>query len=511
MEAGDEERSQPHVAIVPTPGMGHLFPLIEFTKRLVVQHNFLVTFIIANDGKSSIELQEKLLQSLPKPISYTFLPPINLDDLPEDSAIETRIELSLTRSLPSLRETLESMAESTQLVSIVVDIFGPCTFDMAKELGIPPYIYFPTTAMVLSFFLYLPKLDATTACEYRDLPELVQIPGCFPVQGHKLFDVLQNRKSEPYKAFVHMANRYYQADGIMVNSFFELQPGAFKALKERVLGNPLVYSVGPMVRFGSTSDGDEKSECLTWLDKQPTSSVLFVSFGTGGTLSQEQLTQLALGLEKSGQRFVWVVKSPNDKSSSATYFSVQSKQNPLDFLPDGFLERTKEVGLVVPSWAPQVKILNHGSIGGFLTHCGWNSTLESILSGVPLIAWPLFAEQKFNSILVCEELKVGLKAKKNEKGIVEDEEIAKLVRELMEGEEGKVLRKKMKELQEASKVALSDEGSSTKTLAEVVHFSSIVRPFLPNFLKFVLDCPFFFVLLSNSCNVTNFGEIIYQL
>ncbi|GLT53671.1 hypothetical protein SLA2020_269280 [Shorea laevis] len=141
--------------------------------------------------------------------------------------------------------------------------------------------------------------------------------------------------------------------------------------------------------------------------------------------------------------------------------------SPFDFLPDGFLERTKGVGLVVPSWAPQVQVLKHGSTGGFLTHCGWNSTLESIVHGVPLIAWPLYAEQRMNSVLLADDLKVALRVKVNDKGLVGREDIANYARGVIEGEEGKLLKRKMKEVKNAAERALSQDGSSTKSLAEV--------------------------------------------
>ncbi|KAE9451987.1 hypothetical protein C3L33_16104, partial [Rhododendron williamsianum] len=156
-------------------------------------------------------------------------------------------------------------------------------------------------------------------------------------------------------------------------SFLDLEPGAFKGLKEDWPGKPPVYPVGPLIRTGSgdVSDGSDH-QCLKWLDEQSRGSVLFVSFGSGGTLSHEQLTELALGLELSGVSFLWVVKSPNEDAPDAAYFTVQSMKDPFDFLPKGFMDRTKGLGLwflrglLSPSPA-------HESTGGFLTHCGWNS------------------------------------------------------------------------------------------------------------------------------------------
>jgi hydroquinone glucosyltransferase len=139
----------------------------------------------------------------------------------------------------------------------------------------------------------------------------------------------------------------------------------------------------------------------------------------------------------------------------------------LQFLPSGFLERTKEKRFVITSWAPQIQILSHNSIGGFLTHCGWNSTLESVVHGVPLITWPLFAEQKMNAVLLSEGLKVGLRPRFNENGIVERLEVAKVIKCLMEGEEGEKLRNNMKDLREAASNAIKEDGSSTKTISQL--------------------------------------------
>lgn len=123
-----------------------------------------------------------------------------------------------------------------------------------------------------------------------------------------------------------------------------------------------------------------------------------------------------------------LIRTLNDKSS---YFNIQSQNDSFDFLPKGFLDRTKEQGLVVTSWAPQVEVLAHGSTCGFLSHIGWNLTLESIVHGVPLITWPLFAEQKMNTILLEEGLHVALSPKVNENGLVERADIGKVVKSLM--------------------------------------------------------------------------------
>ncbi|KAF5801304.1 putative hydroquinone glucosyltransferase [Helianthus annuus] len=454
----------PHIAIVPSPGMGHLIPLVEFAKRLKNNHNISSTFIIPNEGPLT-KSQQAFLDSLPNGLNHVILPPVSFDDLPNDIRMETRISLMVTRSLDSLREAVKSLVVETNMVALFVDLFGTDAFDVAIEFGVSPYVFFPSTAMALSLFLYLPKLDQMVSCEYRDLPEPVQIPGCIPVRGEDLLDPVQERKNDAYKWVLHNAKRYRMAEGIAVNSFKELEGGALKALLEDQPGKPRVYPVGPLVQAGSSSDVDG-SGCLRWLDGQPCGSVLYISFGSGGTLSSNQLNELALGLELSEQRFIWVVRSPNDKPN-ATYFNSHGHEDPLGFLPKGFLERTKGIGFVVPSWAPQAQILSHSSTGGFLTHCGWNSILETVVHGVPVIAWPLYAEQRMNAVSLTEGIKVALRPKVDENGIVSRVEIARVVKGLIEGEEGKPIRSRIRELKDAASNVLSKDGCSTKTLEQL--------------------------------------------
>ncbi|KAK9145369.1 hypothetical protein Sjap_005272 [Stephania japonica] len=466
-----EENTQnqtPHIVILPSPGMGHIIPLGEFARKLIFLHNFTVTFTIPT-GNSPSKAMISYLQSLPKAIDYTLLTPVALDDLPDNAKIETRISLTVTHSLDAIRDALKSFTATKRVVAFIVDIFGTDAFDVALEFKIKPYIFFTSTAMVLSFMKHLPELDKSITGEFRDLPEKLKLPGCVPIHGKDLLDPVQDRSDESYKWFLHHAKRYELAEGIMVNTFEELELGALRELKLRKDWPP-VYSVGPSIQnnMGSTSpDDDEGPEILKWLDEQPHGSVLFVSFGSGGTLSSIQIEELAMGLEMSGQRFLWVARSPSDGIANATYFTVQSINDPLSYLPEGFLNRTKNLGLVVPNWAPQVKVLSHGSTAGFLSHCGWNSVLESVVHGVPLIAWPLYAEQKMNAVMLAEDLEVALKPAFAENGIVYRGDIARVVKGLMEGEEGKRLRSKMRGLKESAALAFSENGSSTNSLSEL--------------------------------------------
>ncbi|KAJ0962984.1 hypothetical protein J5N97_028106 [Dioscorea zingiberensis] len=456
----------PHIAILPTPGMGHLIPIAELAKVLATRHGFSVTFITFSESASPA--QKAFLDALPTTINSTRLPPVHLTDLPADAAIETLISLAPLRSIPALRSILADLKNTTNLVAFVADLFGGDTFDVARELGVPPYMFFPSNLMLLSLMLHLPELDATTTCEYRDLPAPLELPGCVPIPGAELLHPLQDRSNESYSWMVHHARKYREADGILVNTFADLEPEAAKILTQRQPDLPPIHLVGPLVQTGQPAV--ENCACLSWLDEQPSGSVLFISFGSGGTLTCEQTTELACGLEMSGQRFLWAIRSPSDSESNASYFTATSKGDPFAYLPEGFLERTKKLGMVVPSWAPQMQVLAHSATGGFLSHCGWNSTLESIMHGVPMICWPLYAEQRMNAVMLSEGTKLAMRPKCREDGVCGREEISRIVKELMEGEQGKKVRGRARDLQAAAVKAIDnhgDGGASCKTLADV--------------------------------------------
>lgn len=164
------------------------------------------------------------------------------------------------------------------------------------------------------------------------------------------------------------------------------------------------WAIGPLT-MGTPFEKkhlDTKHECLKWLDKQVQNSVIYVSFGTCITMTSEEINEIALGLEQSEQKFIWVCR-------------VADKGNIfISELAQGFEERTKELGIVVRDWAPQVEILEHFTIGGFLSHCGWNSCLESITMGVPIVAWPMHSDQPRNAYLITNVLMIGVIVRKLE-------------------------------------------------------------------------------------------------
>nr|POE81801.1 udp-glycosyltransferase 88a1 [Quercus suber] len=264
--------------------------------------------------------------------------------------------------------------------------------------------------------------------------------------------------------------------GIIANTFESLEPKAIQAVSEGLCvpdgPTPPIYCIGPLIaknneRNGTQNEGEAVPECLSWLDTQPSQSVVFLCFGSLGLFSIEQLKEIALGLEKSDQRFLWVVRNPPSEKHGLAV-SAQLDLDLDSLLPEGFLDRTKERGLVVNSWAPQLAVLNHGSVGGFVTHCGWNSVLEAVCAAVPMVAWPLYAEQRFNRVVLVEDLKIALSMDESEDGFVSATEVEKRVRELMDSESGNSIRERTLAMKDGAKAALSEGGSSSVALTKLV-------------------------------------------
>jgi hypothetical protein len=229
--------------------------------------------------------------------------------------------------------------------------------------------------------------------------------------------------------------RAQKASALIFNTFDALEQEVLDALSSMF---PPIYSIGPLhLLHSQILDNDLKSiglnlwkqedGCLEWLDKKEPNSVVYVNFGSLVVMTSERLVDFAWGLANSNQKFLWIIRPDLVEGDSA-------------ILPPEFLIETEERGLLA-SWCPQEQVLCHPSIGGFLTHSGWNSTIESVCGGVPIIAWPFFAEQQTNCRYICNEWGIGMEID----GGIKRGEIANLLRELMVGEKGKELKKKAME------------------------------------------------------------------
>lgn len=257
-----------------------------------------------------------------------------------------------------------------------------------------------------------------------------------------------------------------KASAIILPTFDALEPEVLHALSSMY---SKLYSIGPLDLLLDNQTNSEKKnnntesikcnlwkeecECLQWLDSKEPGSVLYVNFGSVIVMRPEQVIELAWGLANSKQNFLWVMRVDLVISGEAMN------------LPPQFPEETRERGLVL-GWCPQEEVLRHPSVGGFLSHCGWNSTMESISSGVPLICCPFFNDQTLNCRYVCREWGFGMEMDSEN---VKREEVERLVREVMEGEKGVKLREKARVWKKMAKEATDDGGSSFLNMERVVN------------------------------------------
>ncbi|OAE26715.1 hypothetical protein AXG93_3310s1140 [Marchantia polymorpha subsp. ruderalis] len=331
--------------------------------------------------------------------------------------------------------------------------------DFADDLGV---IWIPlyTLPMWLGLsFIYAPKLYI----QPRHSPQPIDLPGL------EMF----RHSDPPYevwceKDFLWEHRKYVeQSGGIMVNTpeYIETEVGAiteFRAHLQRTSTSgkvPVIYTMGPRneipgfgVEYRSklSSFSVQDQECLRWLDKQSAKSVLYIAFGTLANLKTDEVSVVARGLEASGAKYLWNLKIPAGSSLEAC-------------LPAGFLERTSDHGFLLTGWAPQVKILQHPSLGGFMTHCGWNSTTESLCSGIPLIAAPVFADQCLNARVVTEKLNVGVALTpgyKHDGYEISSTEVEKAIKTLMFDDIGREIRKNAEEEQKRLLATMAPGGTT---------------------------------------------------
>lgn len=253
--------------------------------------------------------------------------------------------------------------------------------------------------------------------------------------------------------------------GEIYNSCREIE-GFYLDLWEKKMqknGGGSLWPIGPFIP-AKISEKKIDHECLKWLDKQSSNSVILVSFGTTSSFSDEQIEEIATGLERSEQKFIWVVR----EADKGDIFAGDARKQQL---PMGFEERVRERGIVVREWAPQMEILGHPSTGGFVSHCGWNSCLESIINGVPIAAWPMHSDQPANAVLIARVLRIGVELESwTRRGdeLVAAARVEEVVRRLMASPEGDEMRRRARELAKDVKKSVTEGGASCRKIQSFI-------------------------------------------
>ncbi|XP_050113612.1 UDP-glycosyltransferase 73C1-like [Malus sylvestris] len=467
-----KENQQIHFVLFPFMAQGHMIPMIDIA-RLLAQQGIVITILTTPRNAARYQtvisraidsgLLIRLIQ-LKFPSEEAGLPEgcENFDKLPSHGLAVTFFAATALLQ-PQVEEVFEEMTPKPNC--IISDMCLPWTIDIASKFHIPRLSFGGTCCLA---FLVIHNLrvsnileNVTSDSKYIVLPEM---PDRIVITKAQLpaGAVTQNVKDYNDRMVAAEMASY----GMIVNSFEELEPAYVKAYKKA--RKDKVWCIGP-VSLCNKDDLDKAQRgnkaaidahhCSDWLDCRESGSVVYVCLGSLCNLVSEQLMELGLGLEASNKPFFWVVRGCSQTEELKTWITES-----------GFEERTKDRSLLIWGWAPQTLILSHPAIGGFLTHCGWNSALEGICAGLPLITWPLFGDQFLNEKLVEQILKIAVRVgienpmkwgEEEKIGVlVKKENVKVAVEKLMDGEESEARRERARELGEMARRAVEEGGSS---------------------------------------------------
>uniref|UniRef100_A0A1D1YS43 Glycosyltransferase n=1 Tax=Anthurium amnicola TaxID=1678845 RepID=A0A1D1YS43_9ARAE len=460
-----------HFVLVPLMAQGHVIPMVDLA-RLLAERGALVSLIATPHNLSRVRAAADSAGAAGLPIRFVPIPfPCaevglpegceNIDLLPTNAQGHNFFDANRLMRDPLQRH----LRDNPPLPDCVVSDFClPWTRDVADEFGVPRFIFYPICCFTLlcqhnltHHGAYDKVADAMEPVLVPDVPHRVEItmaqaPGFFPGDDWKEFNGEFDAAQQT-------------CDGTIVNTFAGLEPLYIEAFG-RARGKK-TWAVGPVSLCNKddvdkVSRGDKASVdvemCMSWLDSMKPRSVLYVSFGTLVRTPLSQAVEIGMALEASGHPFVWTIKAGEQ------YAEVEQ------WLADGFEERTKDRAIIIMGWAPQVMILSHPSVGGFLTHCGWNSSMEAITAGVPMITWPALVDQFLNQRFMVDVLQVGVEVGLKDPGwwgienrdpLVKREVVEKAVERLMDrGADGEQRRARARELGKMARSAMEVGGSS---------------------------------------------------
>lgn len=413
--------------MLPWLAHGHISPFLELAKKLTrrnfhiylcsspVNLNFIESKLSDHPNPTSIQLVELHLPTLPE------LPP----HCHTTNGLPPHLMPTLMKAFDMSRSNFSNIVETLKPDLIINDFHPAWLHDVASSLSVSNVIFITSGASILSFAYNFMK----NTLDDIPFPELCldSLITKFAQMRETMSNSIRDADDSESLLFIERSCKI-----VLIRSFRELEGKYMDYLS--VLVDKKIVPVGPLIP-DHVQDSDEGKDIINWLDKKEKSSTVFVSFGSEYYLSKEDMEEIAHGLELSNVSFIWVVRFPEG----------DQKMKPKDALPDGYLERVSEKGIIVDGWAPQVKILEHPSIGGFVTHCGWGSFMESLIFGVPIIAMPMQLDQPMNAKL-AEMFGVGIEVKRDEKERLARENVAKVIAEVVVGKTGEDVRRRAKEM-----------------------------------------------------------------
>ncbi|KAJ0860431.1 putative flavonol 3-O-glucosyltransferase [Helianthus annuus] len=467
---------------IPAPGVGHIMSTVEIAKLLVNRDQRLAITVLvikppsSSSGSAIDTYIESLVKSTMNRISFIQLPQDETPLVDPKSPMSTFSEFipSHCKYVRNVVADMISQPGSGRIAGFVIDMFCTCMVDVANEFNVPTYLFFTSNATFLGFKFYIQTLSDDMN---KDVIELgnsdteISVPSFVkPLPTNAFWCLVHTREGLDF--VLRSVRKFREVKAIMVNTFLELETHAMETLSADV-SIPPVYPVGPILNLEGGSRGGKSfdHDIIRWLDGQPPSSVVFLCFGSMGSFDEAQVKEIARGLEQSGHRFLWSLRRPPSDQTSRV---PGEYEDPSVVLPEGFMERTRGIGKVI-GWAPQVAVLAHHAVGGFVSHCGWNSLLESLWFGVPSATWPLYAEQQMNAFQMVVELGLAVEIKldyrkdaytpKVNTVIVTAKEIENGIRRVMEDNE---VRTKVKEISAKSRSAVVEGGSSYASIGCII-------------------------------------------
>ncbi|XP_061352617.1 UDP-glycosyltransferase 73C4-like [Gastrolobium bilobum] len=475
---------QPHFVFIPLMSPGHLLPMVDMAK-LFARRNLKVTIVTTplNSNQFQASIEREIQSGSPIQIQLVQFPNTeagipegceSVDTLPSMDLLEN-FYIALCLLKQPLEELFQKLIPTPSC--IICDNHITCTVDIANTLQIPRIMFDGTNCFHLLCNHNLLKVyDAIISDDEEEflvpgMPHRIefrksQLPGRFNPGTQKNLNSFR-------EAVRVAAEKSY---GLVVNSFEELEEEYVKEYR-RVTGKK-VWCVGPVslsnkdeldkAERGKKRNSNDESKYMKWLDSWPSSSVIYVCLGSLNRATPEQLIEVGLGLEATKRPFIWVLRGAYKREEMEKWL-----------LEDGFEERVKGRGLLIHGWAPQVLILSHKAIGAFLTHCGWNSTLEGVCAGVPLVTFPLFAEQFYNEKVVVQLLEIGVsvgsetvvRLGEEEKSCVQvkRENVKDSIENVMgEGNENEKIRERARKYADMARKAIEEGGSSYHNMSLLI-------------------------------------------
>ncbi|OUZ99747.1 UDP-glucuronosyl/UDP-glucosyltransferase [Macleaya cordata] len=438
--------------------MGHLIPFFQLSKSLARKDGIRISFVSTPRNLQKLPKIPPNLSSLITLVSLPFLHDHVGDNLlPENAESSTDIPIEKTQLLKKAFDGLESslstfLQNSNPAADWIIHDYAShwLPTGIVEKLGIPCVYFGVFTAASLAFIgppEVLIQNQSMNPEDFTTVPKWVPFPSNVVYRFHEL---LQYNKGAPqdHDSGVPDTRRFgftiRDSEFVALRSCVEFESDWLTLLSELYQKPVIPLGLLPPSMKDTEDEGEDRNDnwvvIKEWLDKQREGSVVYVALGTEAALSQEQVNELALGLESSKLPFFWVLRKSPGLNSAQDQLSY--------FLPDGFEDRIRGRGIVHMSWVPQVRILGHQSVGGFLTHCGFNSVIEGLAFGRVLILLPMLNDQGLNARLL-EGKKVGLEIPRNERdGSFSSESVAESLRVVMVEKEGEVLRNKAKEMKE---------------------------------------------------------------